>query len=508
MRFSVGTLAGLFRPWRPQSKRGVDATHPPASMLSSAMEFVLIAMLLVWPLCTSLAFALSVSAVDARFDHGLRLTGDSVASWLEQQRLPWGDGAQLALRDLYTDHGGYPERRLTVLDTQSGVPLVDDHRDMPLVAQLRCSTGTATLENIELEAGPVRSLCLYANLAWGRLADPSLVGVQVWLTEPLHARDAPLRETFLVAAAPVALSCLMSMLIAYFGMRKGLRPLQALRRTLRERVGRSVPVDANEMPEEVAALAEAFNQLVSRVDARLQSEKRFISNAAHQMRAPLAGLQAEADLALKSNAGCAARSHLLLIGDRVESMGRVVNQLLSLARLDDRDRLRAGFVAFDLRAACEAALMRHAGAARSKDMDLGFDCVPEVLGLMGNAVLIEEMLSNLIDNAIKYTPAGREVTVALRVIEPNGQIEVVVSDDGPGLGPDDAQRAFERFARMHPEMAGGSGLGLAIVQEIAALHGATLEVQSPARADGSRGTAFIVTFDVRDRRDVPAGAAA
>jgi two-component system sensor histidine kinase TctE len=507
MRLSLAALVRPFRPWGAASRRGRDTSGSAVSMLASAMEFVLIAMLLAWPLCTSLAFALSASAVDAQFDRGLRAAGDSVAGWLERQRLPWGDGAPFALRDIYTDHGSLPERRLSVLDMRSGESLVTDHRLMPAAARLRCSTGAATLENIELESGPARSLCLYTSLARGGPTEPSLIEVRVWLTEPLHDRDASLRETFLVAAVPVALASLLFVLIAYLGVRKGLRPLHALQRALRDRVGQAVPLESDAMPGELAALAHVFNRLVSRVDARLQSEKRFISNAAHQMRAPLAGLQAEAELALKSQDGDAARRHLLLIGDRVESMGRLVNQLMSLARLDDRDRLRAGFDTFDLRAVCEAALVRHAAAARTKAMDLGFDCGHKALGLIGNAVLIEEMLSNLIDNAIKYTSAGGEVTLALHVIEPSGHVELVVSDDGPGLAPEEAQHAFERFARIHPEAAGGCGLGLAIVQQVASLHGATLEVQSPARADTAVGTSFIVSLDARDRRDLPAKAA-
>ena len=226
-------------------------------------------------------------------------------------------------------------------------------------------------------------------------------------------------------------------------------------------------------PPEVGALAGAVNELLGQVQHSLATQRRFISDAAHQLRTPLAGLKGQTELALEATADPALRQRLARVHESAQRGARLVSQLLVLARAEPEAVAAQGWATVD----CDR-LVREVAAdwvprALAAGCDLGVDIVNEGLRVQGVALLLREAVVNLIDNAVRYAGAGAVITVRLR--RAGDDVWLDVEDDGPGLAPDLRERAFERFVR--GSTAGeGCGLGLAIAREIAERHGGSAEL--------------------------------
>jgi two-component system sensor histidine kinase TctE len=267
------------------------------------------------------------------------------------------------------------------------------------------------------------------------------------------------------------LGALLSVLV-YGGISRGLQPLTRLQAQLGDRSAPALsalsPIEMTQAPQEVHALAAAVNQLLSAVRRSLGQEKRFLNDAAHQLRTPLAGLISQTELALSESDPQALRARLNKVLAGAQRSAHLVHQLLSLARNEVEVKLQA----LDVAALAREVAREWTPRALKHNIDLGFEGADHLL-VAGEALLLREALSNLIDNALTYAGPGSEVT--LRVQGQGTQVLLEVQDNGAGLSPEDLPHVFERFWRAS-SVPGGCGLGLAIVNEIAQRHGGQARV--------------------------------
>ena len=308
------------------------------------------------------------------------------------------------------------------------------------------------------------------------------------VAETMRKRDRLVREILLGSVLPQALLAVLTLVIVWFGVARGLAPLQRLSDEIRKRTARDLsPIGTQEVPEETRPLVGALNQLLVQVEESHRNQQRFLANAAHQLRTPLAGLQAHAELALKA-APESARAELSQVHAATVRMARLANQLLALARAEAGGRVEPP-ASVDLKTLVEGVADEWVHRAMERDVDLGFELEPAAV--QGDVLLLREALGNLVHNALEYGGRGAHVTVRTGRVEGRESERaafVEVEDDGPGIPPAERERVLERFYRAPGTPGTGSGLGLAIVREIATAHGATLRIGEGAEGRGCRVT--------------------
>lgn len=269
------------------------------------------------------------------------------------------------------------------------------------------------------------------------------------------------------------------------GVRSGLASINRLSQEISQRSIEDLqPLDTKGLPTEVAPLVTHFNDLLLRLDDSMQAQKRFIGHAAHQIRTPLTGLKLELELMLTRPLPDDVRERAERIKSVTDRMIRLGQQLLVLARADSSTRPQDSFLRVDL---CE--WVRVSGAewiptARARHVEIQLMAPDEPVWVDMDALLLEELLSNLIDNALRYGVGATLIKLQVGANPPSLSVE----DNGPGIDPDDSERVFEAFYRSPRANAEGSGLGLAIVREIARAHGAWWNLSSRPDFPGTRIT--------------------
>lgn len=315
-------------------------------------------------------------------------------------------------------------------------------------------------------------------------------GATVAVGETLVKRRLLAREILIGMLLPQVLLLGLAAILVWLGVGRGLRPLEALADAIRRRSHRDLsPLDETLAPREVRPMVGAINGLLQRLSAALAAQRRFVADAAHQLRTPLAGLKTQTELALRERDPQALAQSLAHIHSATEGGAHLVNQLLALARAEPGADRQDRFQRVDVRALARETTADWVAAALKKSIDLGFEGDPGGQAVTADAMLLRELLSNLIDNAIRYTPAGGRVTV--RVARAGADVVLAVEDDGPGIPEAERERVFERFHRVLGTGQEGCGLGLAIVREIAERHGAVVTLASGAEG---RGTLVTVRF--------------
>jgi two-component system, OmpR family, sensor histidine kinase TctE len=282
----------------------------------------------------------------------------------------------------------------------------------------------------------------------------------------------------------------VTLLLVWIGVYFGLRPLSRLRERAEEHSTNTLQrFNEADAPGELRPLILALNHLLElRHDAAL-SQRRFVADAAHQMRTPVTGLLAQLELLLQSPAAGAVRGELKTINRGVQQLAHTANQLLALARAEPVSALGESFKPVALQPLVEHLIERNIDRAVSAGLDLGAEA--QAAQVTGDAWLLEDLLGNLVDNALKYTPAGGHVTVRSGVEQGHPFLEV--EDDGPGIEESARLRVRERFYRLPGSAGTGCGLGLAIVDEIARAHNADFSIGVPAQG---RGTRMRIRFPV------------
>ncbi len=292
-------------------------------------------------------------------------------------------------------------------------------------------------------------------------------GAVVRVAETKIKRNELAREILLSVVLPQVLLILIACVVVWIGVVRGLSPLQRLQRAVASRSDRDrSPVAVDNVPGEVSPLLHSINELLSRLDHVLTLQSRFVSDAAHQLKTPMAALKTQFEVALRETDPQRMREALQGIYPRLERLSRLVSQLLSLAR-NEPDAVSAVTLApLDLDALALDVATGWVPEALKKHIDLGFEGAGRPVQVSGDPVRLRELLDNLLDNAVRYSRDGGRITVRVTAVPPT----VAVNDDGPSIPLEERVRVFERFHRLLGSGQDGSGLGLAIAQEIAHLH--------------------------------------
>ena len=325
----------------------------------------------------------------------------------------------------------------------------------------------------------------------------ALVLVQV--AETLEKRKTLATEIVKGTMVPQFVTLPLAVLLVWLALVRGIKPLAQLEKRIRARKPDDMsPLDDTAVPEEVAPLVSSINDLLSRLKASLTTQKRFLADAAHQLKTPLAGLRMQADLAQRETNADELKKSLKHIGKSSERATHTVNQLLALARAEATGRSLPK-QSVDMVLVANEVMADSVPRALDKQIDLGYDGpavgdMPTIL--QGNPTLLKELVRNLLDNAIAYTPQNGRVTLRLLNDRFSGVLLLLVEDSGPGIPETERELVLQPFYRSLGTNVDGSGLGLAIVVEIANQHDATLTIE-----DAGPGTRVAVRFLVKFTSD-------
>ncbi|MDP1766625.1 MAG: ATP-binding protein, partial [Methylotenera sp.] len=305
----------------------------------------------------------------------------------------------------------------------------------------------------------------------------------IQVAEPLAARERLARHITLKMLLPTLIALPVLALLIWFGVGAGLRPLQQLKQEVKQRTAnRLEPVAMAGVPEEVAPLVKALNDLFARLEEAFEGERRFTADAAHELRTPLAALKIQAQVALRSKDETERNAALENVLHGVDRATRLVEQLLALARVDP-ETAAANYKRLDLQALTASVMADVEPLAHAKQIELLLE-EGQTCHVLGDGTQLRLLLRNLLDNAIRYTPLGGCVSV--KVGDTEG-VMLEVRDTGAGIPESEREHVLQRFYRITGSGEEGSGLGLSIVQRIAELHGAQLEL-----SDNETGPGLLV----------------
>ena len=304
----------------------------------------------------------------------------------------------------------------------------------------------------------------------------------VQVAETVRKRDRLIREVLLADLLPTILIAAATIVLIWFGVARGLAPLNKLRQEIAARSHRDLrPVPEHLSPEETRPLIDAINDMLGRLRDAIGIQQRFIANAAHQLRTPLAAMLTQVELLSRAPLPENQRGEVAQLRRAIGKAAHLANQLLTLARAEPADHSRPLMKPVELHELCEELVQEWVPRAHARNIDLGFEI--EEVTVPGDALLLRELIRNLLDNAVKYTADGGAVTLHVT----GGSSAVIeVEDNGVGIPESERSRVLERFHRIEGTPGEGSGLGLAIVREIAVAHGAEVQIATPASGIGTR----------------------
>lgn len=312
---------------------------------------------------------------------------------------------------------------------------------------------------------------------------------RIVVSEAYDLRNHLVRSIALHVASPLALGLPVLIVLLWFSINRGLNPLGVLTREIQIRKPDNLlPIDAGHAPGEVRPMVLALNELLQRVAQTLEGERRFTSNAAHELRTPLAAIQAQLHVARYADNEAEREQSMEQLQRGVERGIRLVGQLLTLARLDPEQPL-PDVRLVNLGEIAQAVCAELAPLALQREQTLELLVEPDLAPLSGNPDMLSMLLSNLVDNAIRYTLRGGHINVALSHYLFGLMIEV--SDDGPGIPRSQRERVFERFYRIAGQDQAGTGLGLAICRRIAGLHNARMTLTEGPQNKGVSVSVFF-----------------
>ena len=312
-------------------------------------------------------------------------------------------------------------------------------------------------------------------------------GLYVQVAETLNKRNRLIWEILAAGLLPAILIALATLALTWTGVTQGIAPLSWLRTQLLGRSSQDLrPLDEHATPVEIAPAVQALNRLLAQLRESNEMQQRFLTNAAHQLRTPLAGLQMHLELLLRRELAPELREEIAGMHAATVRASHLASQLLALAKAEASAEDSSRLASVDLYAVADRAVQEWVQRAIARDIDLGFAL--EHATVLGNPLLLGEALDNLLDNALRYTPSGG--TVTLRCGTDAGQPFLSVEDSGPGIPESARGRVCERFYRVQGTPGDGAGLGLAIVKEVVQKHRASLHIEAPAE----KGTRIVMRF--------------
>ena len=484
-------------PFAPPDESEAAAAARPRSLFGEILDWMLAPLLLLWPMSIAVTYLVAKTIANGPFDRALETDVYVLSRQIHAER----GVAMLRLPDAARDFlsGDNPDRVFyQVLGTRG--ELVAGVADMPLpLEDDRPQPGIVAFRDASLHGNDIRVAYTTVELPRGPDAQPVLVQV----AETLDKRSTLANDIIKGVILPQFVILPLAIVLVWFGLSRGLAPLTALQANLRARRPDDLsPLEALRAPPEIEPLVTSFNDLLTRLGQNVELQKRFIADAAHQMKTPLAGLHMQAELALRQEVPEEVRRSLENIAASSDQAARLVTQLLALARAENRMSGHV-FASVEIVALARLAVRDWVRAALEKQMDLGFEGPDETIFVDGNPVMLREMLSNVIDNAIRYTPAGGRITVRVAADRAAGEVQLEVEDTGPGIAAAERPKVVERFYRILGREGDGSGLGLAIVREIATMHGGTLTLDDNVYQASPRLAGTLVRIALPIRKEPP-----
>ena len=355
---------------------------------------------------------------------------------------------------------------------------------------------------VHIRDDEIRGADIKVAYTWVKLDLPGARPALVQVAETLDKRSVLATEIVKGVMLPQLVILPAAVLLVWLALVQGIRPLNRLEERIRARRSDDLsPIDAQAVPLEVAPLVSSVNDLLLRLQVSIATQKRFLADAAHQLKTPLAGLRMQADLAQREGADAnELKQSLRQIGRASVRATHTVNQLLALARAESSG-IAMPHQTCDLAELSMSVIQDCVARAIEKHIDLGYEGLAAGLTdgqLKGNPILLKELVRNLVDNAINYTPSSAErpgvITVRVLAESSNQVLVLQVEDSGPGVPVAERELVFQPFYRALGTGADGSGLGLAIVREIAQQHNAMVHLAETHVAQASPGARFSIRF--------------
>ncbi|WP_276809017.1 sensor histidine kinase [Castellaniella defragrans] len=473
-------------PRRPRRRR--------ATLLGRILLWMIVPLFVLWSIGIVITYFISLNIANSPYDRTLASHLRLLRHEVEQQRLAGGVALSESARTVLAGSADESATSWQILDANGHLLAGDPSIPTP-------ENWGYDIDQIRFRNASLNHQSIRMAYVWGG-RDQDGTGFLTVVAEPAEARATLQQEILTGMLTPQLIILPLAAMLAGLGLTQGLEPLSLLQEHMRRRKPSDLsPIHDDLAPAEIVPLIASMNNVLQRLSDSIESQRRFVANAAHQLKTPLAGIRTQCELALREQEPARMRDSLQQLITGSQRATRLVNQLLLLARAEsiDPNQSRTTEV-LDLLPLAEACTLEWVETALQRRLDLGFESPGEPLPVFGNAVMIRELLNNLIDNALLYTPAGGRVTV--RALPEGDRVCLEVQDSGPGIPPEEQSKVFDRFYRILGHGAEGSGLGLAIVREVAEHHHATIAFLPPGnhRDPVSAGTRLRVSFP---RDDAP-----
>ena len=466
------------------------------SLFGEILDWMLTPLLLLWPISLVLTWLIAQDIAARPFDRALAYNVTALAQLIPISRNRVQFNLPLQAREIlraddadtvyYQVLGGRGE-------------LVSGERDIPLPLKgEKIRLGTVQIRDAEVHGTIVRIAHIWVALEQLPDARPALVQV----AETIEKRSLLATEIVKGVMLPQFVILPLAVLLVWLALVQSIKPLNRLEERIRARKPDDMsPIDAQAVPLEVAPLVESVNDLLMRLKESIATQKRFLADAAHQLKTPLAGLRMQADLAQREGASAEElKQSLRQIGHASVRATHSVNQLLALARAESSGAAMPR-QSCDLAELTMAVVRDCVPRAIENYIDLGYEGMPQGAAggqMAANPTLIKDLIRNLVDNALNYTPSSMDkpgvITARVLTDSPGKTLLLQVEDSGPGVPEAERKLIFQPFYRALGTEADGTGLGLPIVMEIAQQHGATVSMEDTQPGINPPGTRFIVRF--------------
>lgn len=470
-------------------KAPVGLVKPRRSLLGEILDWMLAPLFLLWPMSVAITYIVAINLADAPHDVSLNTALDVLADQVQVQpdqhvNVNLSSAAAIALRT-QSEAGIFWK----IVDAQGN--LIAGDSALPTPANALEQFPDSETHFMDYTSGGFKLRIANKWFEPTATAEPVLIVV----AEGIENRTALANDIIKGVIIPQFLVLPVAALLIWFGLSRGVAPINALQKRLRARRPDDLSeIDVQSTPSEITPLVSAMNDLLLRLSQNIQAQRRFVADAAHQLKTPLAGLRMQAEIALKSAPNDEIVLNLKQIVRGTEQATRLINQLLLLATAEKREQVK--LERLDLIALAQDTTQQWVAQALAQQADLGFETtIEQPLFIMGQPILLVELLNNLLDNALSYAgQPGQNGHVTVSVTQQGRQALLIVEDNGPGIPLSERDRVFDRFYRVLGTGTQGSGLGLAIVKEIAQRHMADIVITETSPGSASPGTQITLRF--------------
>jgi two-component system, OmpR family, sensor histidine kinase TctE len=446
-----------------------------SSIRNQLLAWLLLPLCILWVVGAVCTYFLAESSANSVYDEGLMSSADSIVARVRHKgNLLDVDLPPSALAIL---ERGSKEKFYFQVYSADG-KFLDGDSVLPPPGPL-LNQPMPFFEDCTIEGESVRAVMIEASVE-----ESPAIHVFIRVAETLHDRTALARQILFHTVFSQLIVIVFGALAVYCGVTAGLRPLEQLRKDVSRRSQSDLrPLNTDHAPQEVRPLVQSINELLAILREDIESKQRFVANAAHQLRTPLAGLKTYIGILKKLVTSPNAVEVLNQLDCGADRTTHMVNRLLALAKAEPNSLRQMKQEVIDLNSVVSESASTLVPEAVNKKIDLSFESSGGAAIILGDRPSLQELAVNIIENAVRYTPENGTVTVA---VTSGDTVRFVVEDTGPGIPAHERERVFERFYRILGTGVSGSGLGLSIVSEIARAHNARVLISTPAGGTGTR----------------------